>query len=401
MTGSINPSAGLSWTHVFCRIICLLGVAGVGLALGFGLPPPTRPAIETGPAAPPAIRSGDWPTFRGNPLQTGVAAGPLPDKLTILWQFQTKEAVESTAAIVAGIVYVASHDEHLYALDLGTGKEKWRSKVGPVKSPVSCRDGKVYVGNLDGDFHCVAADTGKILWTFKTDGEISSGSNLTADSILFGAGDEHLYCLTLDGKLRWKYQVPGGPVLGTPVAAGDRTFAAGCDSNFHVINLATGKQLARLELGGQVGAAAAVVGDRLYVGTMSSNEVLAIDVKKAEIVWQFQSPRVPNAFASSPAVTSNLVVIGSKDRRVWAIDRRKGIDVWSFVTDRHVNSSPVIAGQRVYAGSMDGNLYVLDLAMGTLLQKIDLGPISASPAVADGRLVIGTEKGVVYCLGSR
>ena len=39
---------------------------------------------------------------------------------------------------------------------------------------------------------------------------------------------------------------------------------------------------------------------------------------------------------------------------------------------------------------------------GTLLQKIDLGgPISASPAVSGGYLVIGTEKGAIYCLGAK
>jgi len=60
----------------------------------------------------------------------------------------------------------------------------------------------------------------------------------------------------------------------------------------------------------------------------------------------------------------------------------------------------VIAGKRVYVGSQDGNLYVLDLAGGTLAQKLNLGgPISASPAVAAGYLVIGTQNGIVYGLG--
>jgi outer membrane protein assembly factor BamB len=67
-----------------------------------------------------------------------------------------------------------------------------------------------------------------------------------------------------------------------------------------------------------------------------------------------------------------------------------------------VDASPVVVGQRVYAPSMDGTLYVLDLANGRQVQKIPLdGPIAASPAVADGRLVLGTTKGTVYCLGAK
>jgi outer membrane protein assembly factor BamB len=51
---------------------------------------------------------------------------------------------------------------------------------------------------------------------------------------------------------------------------------------------------------------------------------------------------------------------------------------------------------------MDGKLYVLDLATGRQLQKVDLdAPVVGSPAVAGGRLLIGTTKGTLYCLGAK
>jgi len=65
-----------------------------------------------------------------------------------------------------------------------------------------------------------------------------------------------------------------------------------------------------------------------------------------------------------------------------------------------VESSPVVAGGRVYVGSNDGRLYVLDLATGERRDAFDAGAaLSASPAVAGGRLVIGTQDGRLYCLG--
>jgi outer membrane protein assembly factor BamB len=61
-----------------------------------------------------------------------------------------------------------------------------------------------------------------------------------------------------------------------------------------------------------------------------------------------------------------------------------------------------VVGKRVFAPSLDGNLYVLDLASGRQLDKIQLdGSIAGSPAVAEGRLILGTTKGTVYCLGAR
>ena len=60
------------------------------------------------------------------------------------------------------------------------------------------------------------------------------------------------------------------------------------------------------------------------------------------------------------------------------------------------------AGGRVYVGSLDSNLYVLDLEKGTLVQKVELdGPVTGSPAVAEGCLLVGTEKGTLYCLGGK
>jgi outer membrane protein assembly factor BamB len=60
-----------------------------------------------------------------------------------------------------------------------------------------------------------------------------------------------------------------------------------------------------------------------------------------------------------------------------------------------------VAGTRVYVGSFDKHLYVLDLASGKQIQKLPLGgSIIASPAIGGGCLVIGNDKGIVHCLGA-
>lgn len=347
----------------------------------------------------------DWPVFRGDAAQTGVAAEPLPKKLAVKWKFPTGPekkpgSIDGAAAIVKGVVYVGSLDGFLYALDLETGKEKWRFNTGPVKAPVGFHEGSVYAGNEDGWFHCVEAATGKPVWKFEAGGEVASGVSFAGDEVLFGCVDETLYCLSRkDGSLRWKFQVAGGPVQGTPVVAAGRTYLAGCDSKLHAIDLATGNELSSVDLGGPVGAGAAVRDDTLYVGHMNG-QVVSVDLKKMEVGWRFQPERSRQAFFASVAVTDKLVIAGNRDRRIYAIDRATGKEVWSFATGHRVESSPVVAGDRVIAGSLDGNLYLIDLAQGTEIQKLRLdGPVGASPAVAGGSVVIGTENGTVYCLG--
>jgi outer membrane protein assembly factor BamB len=65
-----------------------------------------------------------------------------------------------------------------------------------------------------------------------------------------------------------------------------------------------------------------------------------------------------------------------------------------------VDSSPAIAGSRVYVGASDGRFYVLDLASGKMVWEFEAGaPLTASPAIAAGRIVIGSQDGRVYCFG--
>jgi outer membrane protein assembly factor BamB len=374
---------------VFARTGLGLSLAAV-LTLALSLP-----AAEDKPDA-------GWPVFRGNALQTGVAASSLPAQLEVLWRFKAKDGFEGTAAIANGTVYVGSYDEYLYAIDLKTGQEKWKYKANSFRVAAAVRGGAVYLGDIEGIFHCVDAATGKPRWKFETGAEITSGANFAGDNVLFGCGDETLYCLSKEGQKLWQFKVAGGPVMGTPAVVGDRTFVSGCDSTLHILDIANGKELGAVELGGQTGATVAVQGEQLYVGTMTK-QVLGIDWKKAEVVWKFEAARRANDFYSSAAVTPDMVIVGSRDKRVHALDRATGKEKWSVPTRGHVDSSPVVVGDRVFVGSLDGTLYVIDLVQGAVRKKFELGKkgITASPAVAENCLVIGTLDDEVVCLGAK
>jgi outer membrane protein assembly factor BamB len=350
------------------------------------------------------IAAGDWPLFRGNPAQDGVSRETLPEQLVELWQFKagkSEDAIEGAPAVVGGVVYVASQDQNLYAVNLATGQEAWRFKApAPFKTSPAVRDGRVYVGDQDGNFFCIDAKSGQPVWKFNVESEVTSAAGFAGDKVMFGCGDESLYCLDAKGQKLWQFKVPGGPVMGTPAVADNTTFCSGCDSKLHVIDIATGKEQAAVDLDGQTGATPSLKGGVLYVGTMSA-QVKAVDLKKNEVIWTFETGRSQPIFAST-AVGDKIIVAGSRDKRLYGIDRAKGTKVWEFVTEGRIEGSPVIVGERVYAGSLDGNLYVIDLARGTQLQKLKLdSDVTGSIAVADGRLLVGTRNGTLYCFGKK
>ena len=78
----------------------------------------------------PTFVSAEWPVSRGDPPMTGAGTAKLPDQLEEKWTFSAGNAktggIEGAPAIVGGVVYVASLDKHLYALNLADGKQKWK-----------------------------------------------------------------------------------------------------------------------------------------------------------------------------------------------------------------------------------------------------------------------------------
>ena len=67
-------------------------------------------------AAAAGVASADWPSFRGNPLQTGVSEEPLPADLSLLWSVESKDGITGTPAIAGGRVYVGTLSGSLLCL---------------------------------------------------------------------------------------------------------------------------------------------------------------------------------------------------------------------------------------------------------------------------------------------
>lgn len=349
----------------------------------------------------PTIAVADWPQFRGNPQSTGIGTAKLPALLDERWVFKCKDSVEGAPAVVGETVYITSTDKHLYAVDLATGREKWKAKLGIMKASPAVRGKRVYVGDVEGNVFCVNAETGEVVWKYTSEvgGEIASGCNFHGENVLVAAQGMPVTCLDKDGKKMWEFAIDGGS-NGSPTVSGDLVFASGCDSAFHAIDAKTGKGLWAVELGGQAAATSAAAGDYAYVGTVT-NQVFGIDLKGKRKAWEFEPARKAQAFYASAAVTDELIVTGSRDKKVYALDRGTGKERWSFVTDGMVDASPVVVGDRVYVGclSLPGEFYVLDLKTGKKVQQITLdGGVSGSVAVGPDCILVGTDKGSVFCL---
>jgi len=175
-----------------------------------------------------------------------------------LWTFATDGAAHTfadagndTTAVVASptivgrgadaLVAVGGRDGHLYALDLATGRLRWRlTHDGSSWMLATATDGRtLYVaGGSAAIVQAVDAASGTERWRFKTHGAVFASLALAGDTLLASDFTGVLVGLdTTTGQRRWEFPL-GGRALSTPLAAGGLVYATSDAGVLHALEIA-------------------------------------------------------------------------------------------------------------------------------------------------------------------
>jgi outer membrane protein assembly factor BamB len=365
----------------------------------------------------------DWPLVRGNVLGSGVAAQPVPDKLDVLWTYHAgKDAgFDATAVVAGGIVYVGDNSGTFHAVRLADGQPVWTKSFEDTGFGAGAAVGKdrLYVGDLNGLVRCLTTADGTEIWKKDLESEIYAGPTLLDDNLLVTSEAGTLNCLDVaDGQQRWPAFSIEAPLRCSPTVSAGRVMLAGCDAKLHFIDIATGEEVAAVDIDGPTGSTAAVSGNRVYFGT-EGGTFFAIDApanitpapvaptsdtEPSEAAWTYRDPRRGQPIRAAAAVTDKLIVYGSQGKAIYALDPASGKLIWNqpLATRTRVESSPVIAGERIIAATAGGVLYVLDAATSETKWQYEAGgSFTASPAVVDGKIILGNGDGTLYCFGAK
>jgi hypothetical protein len=137
---------------------------------------PRAPSLERGPAYDQDVQhsafsiqhSGDWPTYRHDPMRSGSTAMELPARLQDVWHANVGGRL-SAPVVAGGKVLAASIDRHrVVALDAREGKTQWTFTAGGrVDSPPTVHLGLVLFGSADGWVYCLRLADGELVWRFR------------------------------------------------------------------------------------------------------------------------------------------------------------------------------------------------------------------------------------------
>jgi len=355
-------------------------------------------------ATGPVLAQSDWPLVRGDALASGVASSKLSAQLEVLWKRTLKDSgFEATAVITSGRIYVGDFDGTFHCFNLKDGEPIWNRKFeqSGFTAAAALAEGRVIVGDYNGIVYCLNAENGEQLWSYEAASESYAAPNVHNGKVLLTTDAGELVALNLlTGKPLWQYRLEA-PVRCWPTVVEGRVLLAGCDQRFHAVDIITGKEVAGLDIDAQTGSTPAVMDGNVFFGT-EQGTFYSIAAASMEVRWNYLDPKRGASIRASAAVERRCVVFANQGKQVTALNPRNGELLWSFSVRSRVESSPVIAGDLVFLPTKRGRLFAVDIVSGKEKWQYEAGgSFLASPAIAEGKLVLGNEDGTLYCFGEK
>lgn len=329
----------------------------------------------------------DWPKNRGDLSNTGYSPSLALNAKHTLWKhtFDSGYELYSSPVVANDKVYIGSTDRSIYALDIYNGSIVWSRSTTNLGGPLS------------GD-------------------EIVSSAAVANGILFIGCSDKNLFALDAEtGTFLWNYTT-GGEIQGAPAVADNLVLVGSFDGRLYALQASTGKAIWEFNTGYKIRSTPAIVEDVVFFGTESAAGagkpcVYALDITNGNEIWNFTTS-TGKGVSSSIAVGDNEVFFGGLDRKVYALNKTTGAEVWNFTTGGSVYSSPALDldNNVLYVGSEDSKLYAAPM-----IDPDDDGEINstemywsydtddkirASPAIADGKVFIGSYDKYFYSLNA-
>lgn len=335
----------------------------------------------------------DWPNWlgpnrNGSSPETGLAtawpsAGP-----KVLWKVSGGDGYSSVAIAGGRAITLVqrAEGELILALNAVTGKELWKTKIGPVyknnyghgpRSTPTIADGFVYVQSVTGTLACVKAASGEIAW------QTDLLKQFKAKNITWGLSASPV----IQGDL--VYAIPGGEEAGVVAlnkTTGNLVWKTGSDKAAYATPVI------------------ASVGGRSQIIFFNAAGLVAVSPDKGRELWRVPWKTEFDCNIATPLLLDDLLFVSSGEQVGCAMFKLKADGPPQVLWDSKGKKSVMI---NYWANSVahNGHLYGFS---GQFDERIDLNCVEiktgklkwthkgigkGSVLLADGHLFITTKKG--------
>jgi len=370
---------------------------------------------------PPPQSNSEWPQAGGNAAKAPghLTLGEAPQRAwtATIQGNNPRRRLASAPVIGAGSLFVVDTAGVVHAFDATTGARRWSHAIEVERElraaafggGASFADGRVYATNGAGDVVALDAQTGAEIWRARPAGPLRGGPTIAFNTVYVMTQDNQIHALnTADGSLVWQETAASAQsgVFGVAApAAGQGTVIAGYSSGEIVAyRYENGRNLwsdalARTSISTQVGTLTDVDADpiidsgRVYA-LGQGGRMAAYELVTGQRIWE-----LPLAGISTPAISGEWIFTLTDDSRLLAIARSTGKVRWVTQLARWRNpknergpifwTGPVLASNRLWVASSEGEVQSLDVMTGTAAPFTELNdPVTLPPVVANNTLYI-------------
>lgn len=290
------------------------------------------------------------------------------------------------------------------------GKQRlWETKVSKheLSSGVEAADGLVIVGNKKGQLFALDQATGAQTWTAQLSGAIISPALIQTGRVIVVANDGTVFAFDeATGQQAWTYKLANAQFSlrgqAAPISIDPRTIAVATSNGYiYAIDSLTGvprmqQRVAVSEGRSDIQRLIDIDGDpvlagQLLVTTSYQGQVTATDLASRRVVWSEDASSL-----TRPEVFDNKVFVAETTGKLTAYDLATGQQLWQ--NEQLLNrdlSNPVVLGQNLVVGDLDGVLHLIDPNTGTIVGRSKTSGEVRFLRVIDNQLYVSTRKGAL------
>ncbi len=354
---------------------------------------------------PPRIVTGGMPRARP-PVAAGGGGLPRPQ-----WWLRLAGSVQGGIAAADRFIVAASTGGDVAAIraaaDPGDRRISWlwRVRLGPVyrRPGVDSAARTLFVPSADQHLYALDAGTGLVRWRFAAGAPVLSEPLIAPDHVVFTAGERLLAVDAATGQLAWA--VAGrGFSAGRAACDGERVYTAAADGYARAHDLRTGREVwsHRMVSGDRHRVAlysgwddVVVLGEgAVLVATVSGSQ--ALEAATGAPRWTF-----PGSTMYPPAVVlgDGTALFTTEQGVISRLGLADGGTIWQASLGMRVqNAGLAVAGDSAWVVSADGRLVRVRLADGHAQDSVrhTMARCFSAPAVAGDTLIAGDQDGVVH-----
>lgn len=302
------------------------------------------------------------PSFSGDITGINILTGQK------VWQLNTKNHLTSGLAVGNGMLVVGTHDGTVLAYQIANRNLSWWTPVSNevLATPVISQN-QVVVKSADDHLYSLDLATGKTNWSYNEplpELILRGGSSpvVAGKQVFAGFADGQLGAFSADGNPIWKQTIAegeGATFIQRMVDIDDNlivqngiAYVATYQGVVAAVELQSGRILWQDKVSSYSGIA--VDQDNVYVADADSY-VWAFNKRNGMVVWR--SNKLFGRGITGPAVIGNAVVVGDAEGYVHWLSKQDGnLLARAAVDSNGIIATPIVSGNSVYVYANSGRL---------------------------------------------